>query len=86
MRFLALSYCVWREVRWWRIRRQRARQAGAWHQSLFRFDRIETGLWIPYFDAFSRREPASPRIKSGAGFRWKRYGSCRSAPEIQRGL
>jgi hypothetical protein len=21
-------------------------------QSLFRFDRIETGLWIPYFDAF----------------------------------
>jgi hypothetical protein len=40
-------------------------------QSRFRFDRTETGLWIPDLTRFPDANRYSPRIKSGAGFRWK---------------
>jgi hypothetical protein len=39
--------------------------------SLFRFDRIETGLQIPDLTGFLDVNRFPPRIKSGAGFRWQ---------------
>jgi hypothetical protein len=39
--------------------------------SLFRFDRIETGLQIPDLTGFLDANRFPPRIKSGAGFRWQ---------------
>jgi hypothetical protein len=46
------------------IRNPRAAQV----QSLFRFDKIETGLWILDLTRFLDANRSPPRIKSGAGF------------------
>jgi hypothetical protein len=40
-------------------------------QSRFRFDRIETGLWIPDLTRFPDTNRYPPLIKSGGMLRWK---------------
>jgi hypothetical protein len=48
-----------------------ANQRVSYRESLFRFDRIETGLWILDLTRFLDVNRFPPRIKSGAGFRLK---------------